>query len=132
MVITFNNLPHVRPNVLWIFGSTSHLNGEATSQDEKVKQTGSGIGGSGGINAGRVKKAILEGGHMLPFEKVDECASTLAAWMETQIEDFQAVENLWREHDSGRSERDMMVVSKLWLKNVRLDPRLKRVDKPNL
>lgn len=132
MVITFNNLPHVRPNVLWIFGASSHLNGEATSQDEKVKRTGSGIGGSGGFDAGRVKKAILEGGHMLPFEKVDECASTLAAWLETQIEDFQAVENLWREHDSGRSERNMMVVSKLWLKNVRLDPHLKRVDKPNL
>ena len=39
MVLTFLNLPSVRPNVLWIFGASSPINTLA-SQDEKVTRTG--------------------------------------------------------------------------------------------
>ena len=69
---------------------------------------------------------------MLPFEKVEKCAAVLATWLKKQMEDFEAVENFYWEHPSGRSERDMLVVSKLWLEKVRLDPRTKRTDKSKL
>ena len=132
MVITYNNLPHVRPNVLWLFGATSNINSARASQDEKTARTGTGVGGSGGEKAGRVKATTLNAGHMLPFEKVDECASTLAAWLEDQVRDYAATEKFWREFNSRKSERDRTVVSKTWLKTVRLDPRAKRIDKPHL
>ena len=132
MAITFENLPKVRPNVLWVFGGSSPLNPEE-AQNEKVARTGTGIGGNGGVRAGSVETVVVEdGGHMLPFEKVEKCAAALAAWLQKQIEDFEAVEKFYREHPSGRSEREMLVVSKLWLDNLRLKPRTKRTDKSKL
>ena len=132
MVLTFLNLPSVRPNVLWIFGASSPINTLA-SQDEKVIRTGTGVGGNGGADAGKVEKEVVQkGGHMLPFENSQECASLLAPWLEKQIEDFQTVEKFIGEHVSGRSERNMLAVSEQWLKNVRMKPREKRIDKPNL
>lgn len=132
MVMTYNNLPHVRPNVLWVFGVASNINGARVSQNEKVARTGTGVGGSGGEKAGRVRVATLDAGHMLPFEKVDECALTLAAWLEDQCRDYAATEKFWSEFNSRKSERDMTMVSKTWLNTVRLNPREKRIDKPNL
>ncbi len=132
MAIMFENLPKVRPNVLWVFGGLSPLNHEE-AQDEKVARTGTGIGGNGGVEAGSVERVVVEeGGHMVPFEKVEKCAAVLASWLEKQMEDFDAVEQFYREHPSGRSERDMLVVSKLWLENVRLKPHTKRTDKSKL
>lgn len=132
MVLTFLNLPSVRPNVLWIFGASSPINTLA-SQDEKVIRTGTGVGGNGGADAGKVEKEVVQkGGHMLPFENPQECASLLAPWLEKQIEDFQTVEKFVGQHVSGRSERNMLAVSEQWFKNVRMKPREKRIDKPNL
>ena len=130
--MTFENLPRVRPNVLWLFGGLSPLSFEK-AQDEKMTRTGIGIGGNGGARAGSVERVVVDdGGHMLPFEKVEKCAAILVTWLEKQMQDFEAVEKFYREHPSGRSERDMLVVSKLWLEKVLLDPRTKRTDKPNL
>ncbi|KAK0514229.1 hypothetical protein JMJ35_002846 [Cladonia borealis] len=132
MAMTFESLPKVRPNVLWVFGGLSPLSPEKF-QDEKVARTGTGVGGNGGVNAGSVEKVVVEdGGHMLPFEKIEKCAAILASWLEKQMEDFEAVEKFYREHPSGRSERNMLAVSKLWLDNVRLEPRTKRSDKSKL
>ena len=132
MVMAFHNLPHVRPNVLWVFGSLSPLNAPAL-QAEKVARTGTGLGGNGGVEAGNVETKVVEkGGHMLPFENVQQCASILATWLDKQMENFKAVESFLQRHDSGRSDRDKMAVSNLWLQNVRLKPREKRIDKSML
>lgn len=128
MVLTFENLPNVRPNVLWLFGALRSINTVA-SQAEKLARTGTGLGGNGGVEAGKVEKEVVQnGGHLLPFESVQKCASLLAPWLEKQIEDFKTVEKFLQYHDSGKSEHDMMNVSKLWLQNVRLKPREKRTD----
>ena len=132
MVLTFQQLPNVRPNILWIFGASSPINTLA-SQAEKLARTGTGVGGNGGAEAGNVEKEVVEKcGHMLPFENVQQCASILALWLEKQMKDYNATEEFLQEHDSGRSEPGMMKVSKLWLQNVRLKPREKRAGKPNL
>ena len=132
MAMTFENLPNIRPSVLWVFGGSSPLS-LPSMQDEKVARTGTGIGGNGGVKAGSVEKFVIEdAGHMVPFEKIAQCAQVLASWLEKQIEDFQAVETFYRENSSGRSERDMMVVSKLWMDNVRLRPQTKRSDRSKL
>ena len=131
-VLTFQNLPNVRPNVLWVFGALSPINTVA-SQAEKVARTGTGLGGNGGVEAGKVEKEVVEkGGHLLPFENVQRCASLVAPWLERQIEDFMIMERFFQDHDSGKSEHDMMEVSKLWLQNVRLKAREKRTDRPKL
>ena len=129
MLITFHNLPYVRPNLLWVFGTTSHLNASAEEQDEKVARSGIGLGGSGGTELGRVEKKTIEGGHMLPFEKVEDCACVLATWLETQIEDFRRIEDFWQRFRSGRSDRDMTTLSKEWMEKIRFSPKTRRDDR---
>lgn len=104
MVQTFTNLPFLRPNVLWLFGGRSSINTPEASRVEKVARTGTGIGGSGGAEAGRVDSITIEkGGHMLPFECVQECASLLAPCPAKQMQEFDEEDQFLKRHDSGRS-----------------------------
>ncbi len=53
-------LPQVRPGVLWICGGDS-LMSTPELRKEKMDLTGVGVGGSGGVAAGRVREVVLEG-----------------------------------------------------------------------
>ncbi|KAL8829817.1 MAG: hypothetical protein Q9191_001796 [Dirinaria sp. TL-2023a] len=131
MILTFRNLPSVRPNVLWLFGAKSHINSSEASRVDKVERTGTDVGGSGGTTSGSVESVVLaEAGHFLPFESVRECASELAPWIERQIQDFKTAEEFLRSHNSGKSEHEQL--SKLWLENVRLGSHARRNDKSRL
>lgn len=91
-----------------------------TLQDEKMELSGPGVGGSGGVRAGRVKKAVIEeSGHLAPFEKVQECASKIARWLKDQVDDFNVEQRFYSDFHSGKSERGMSVMSEDWLKSVR-------------
>lgn len=133
MVRTFIDLPFVRPDVLWLFGQNSMINTPESARVEKVARTGTGIGGSGGVELGRVKSVVLENaGHLLPFEIPKGCASALGGWLAEQIKEFEEVEAILQEHDSGKSEEDSRRISKLWTAKARLDPNVKREDKSRL
>ena len=121
MVLTHMNLPSVRPRLFWLFGARSHLN-PAEGREDKLRRTGTGVGGSGGAAEGQVEALVVDQAqHMLPLEKPGECAAALAAWLEREAGDYQKVGEWWDRHASGRSERDQLMVSKTWLKNVRLE-----------
>ena len=73
--LAMGNLPNLRPSVLYVFGADSPLS-LPSSQDEKMKLTSSGLGGSGGAAQGKVKKVVFPGlGHLLVFEDVKESFS---------------------------------------------------------
>ena len=59
----------------------------------------------------------------MPFEKVRECANVLTQWIERQIEVFEAEETFHQKNPSGKSQRDMPVMSK-----KRLDGVLQKAD----
>ena len=133
MALTFMNLPSVRPNVLWVFGARSTINTPEEARTEKLTRTGTGIGGSGGVEAGRVESVTIDkGSHMLPFENVQECAHVLAPWVDKQICDFVSVEGFLREYDGEKSSQGMRTVSKLWEEKVRLPPDTNRRDPSKL
>lgn len=133
VILTFSNLPHLRPSVLWMFGAKSPFNGSGQSRAEKMERTGTGIGGSGGAQRGQVTSVILEhSGHALPLQQPRECALELAKWAEKQIQDFVTAESYLQNHDSGRSTEDYKKLSGLWLDNVRLDAYTKRADRSKL
>jgi len=114
--ITMRNLPHLRPNVLYIFGGKSPMS-SAKAQDEKMETTGSGIGGSGGVAEGKVEKAILpESGHLLVFEDVKECAIVSAEWTMSWFRQWLKDEKFLREYGSRKSDRDMRRGSEAWVK----------------
>jgi hypothetical protein len=76
-MVALADLPQLRPGVLWMFASRSPMNFKHL-QDEKMKLTGTGRGGSGRERVERVEKSVLDGRHLLPFEKIPECADTLS------------------------------------------------------
>ncbi|MCJ1313626.1 hypothetical protein MMC25_007305 [Agyrium rufum] len=119
MVTMHRRLEGVRPRVLWIFGKRSPLNPKDERED-KLRRTGTGLGGNGGQAAEAVEEVVLEQGfHDLPQERPAECARALAGWLKKERIKFNE-EQQWRaKHDRMVSEKDMTVLSQLWLKNVR-------------
>lgn len=131
-VLTFLRLPELRPSVLWVYGSRSHINVSPLRSD-KMKVTGTGPGGSGGASQGKVQEVVLqETGHMVPFEKVKECADVISGWIEKELRSYCADNKFYSEHVSGKSEKDMKVLSKQWLETVRLKANVGRPAKANL
>ncbi|KAH8433848.1 uncharacterized protein LDX57_011485 [Aspergillus melleus] len=131
--IAFEYLSYVRPSVLYVFGEKSHINIPERRRD-KLERTGKGLGGSGGVAAGRVKAEILPGGsHMAPFEKIHETADAISSWISSQNELYQTEKEFWeRQHDSGKSERNSMALSSQWMKYVTQPVDIKRERKSNL
>ena len=117
-LLTYMHLPHLRPYVQWVYGSTSPIN-VPDLQNKRMEITGAGMGGSGGREMNKVEETIVNRtGHLAPFEKVEECASVLASWITKHLRNYQADELFLQQHQSGKSERNKLVMSKEWLKGV--------------
>lgn len=102
-------------------------------QDEEMALSGTGIGGSGCEGVGKVDKEVVKGaGHMVPLEKVRECASLLARWVSKQMDNFKADEQFYRENNSKKSERGRFIMSKDWMTGVRQKADAKRPVKQKL
>ncbi|KAL7924646.1 Alpha/beta hydrolase family domain-containing protein [Trichoderma austrokoningii] len=101
---TFARLPNLRPPVLYIFGGKSTACPPPLVK-EKLDTTGVGIGGSGGMKAGRVKHAIHpDCGHLVPLEKPLFCAKAAAIWAKTEIERWWEEEKAYEEWTSKSLE----------------------------
>lgn len=131
-ILTFRRLPELRPSVLWVYGSHSPVNYPSLCSD-KMKITGTGAGGSGGAPHEKVKQAVVQGtGHMMPFEKVSECADAISGWVVKMLDSYKAEKEFYSKHTSGKSDKDMTVLSKQWLEAVRLKANVGRPAKANL
>ncbi|PLB55595.1 hypothetical protein P170DRAFT_506158 [Aspergillus steynii IBT 23096] len=105
------NLPFLRPSVLWVFGGRSYLS-LPDAQDSKMRNTGTGIGGSGGAEKGMVEKAVLpKGGHTLVFEQVDWCAQVMTDWTQRWFGKWLEDEKFWQEYVSRHSDAGMLRMS---------------------
>ncbi|KAF7543091.1 hypothetical protein G7046_g10063 [Stylonectria norvegica] len=94
---TITRLPNVRPSVLYIFGGQSNLSPPNLRQ-EKMTITGTGVGGSGGANAGRVKEVVGEPyGHLIPLEAPLFCARAAAEWASSEVERWWVAEREYEE-----------------------------------
>ena len=87
---TFNLIPHLRPPCLDIVATgKSQFRKEAVQG--RLEIMGTGIGGSGGVSKGAVKMIdIPDAGHFVPFEKPNEVAKHIFAWLSERL-------RLWRE-----------------------------------
>jgi len=132
MVLVNQILPNVRPHVLWVFGESSNIN-TTEGREDKLKRTGTGVGGSGGAGVGQVEAVTLANQqHMLPLERPEDVAQLLASWLEKQLKDYRGVEDWYRTNESGKSERDMLVLSKSWMENVRRKENTPRIVREKL
>ncbi|PYI11920.1 hypothetical protein BO78DRAFT_457194 [Aspergillus sclerotiicarbonarius CBS 121057] len=131
--IAFEFLPYVRPSVLFVFGEKSHIN-IPRRRNDKLERTGTGLGGSGGVVAGRVREEVLRGAsHLAPLEKVYDTACVVSGWLEEQVATYRAEKEFFEhQYDSGKSERDGMRLSTKWMEYMKKPVDTKRPRKARL
>ena len=112
---TFHKLPSVRPSVLYIMGEESTLS-DAECQRDKVKLTGTGTGGSGGLAEGQVSDVILPGiGHLVPMEAPDATAQETANWLERVLTAWKIEEETFSQAHRSKPKTHHLQVDDDWL-----------------
>ena len=120
---TFARLPELRPSVLYIFGDTSEVSGEAMNE-EKLAATGVGVGGSGGRAEGRVKGVTLQGvGHLIAMEASERAAEETAKWIGSEMVRWREEEELWEREWKGKSLKEKQGIDDQWREAMGGDPR---------
>ena len=109
----FNQLPEIRPPTMYLFGRDSDLS-SPDARREKLRLTGSGVGGSGGVSRGKVKETVLPCGHLVPMELVRESAQASADFIDSELSCWEshslAVQNAW----GSVSHQDRTSIDEQW------------------
>ncbi|KAI9367932.1 Alpha/beta hydrolase family-domain-containing protein [Aspergillus egyptiacus] len=114
----FAQLPHLRPSVLYIFGGTSDMS-PPTMIADKLAHTGTGLGGSGGVVAGRVRDVVLKGiGHLVAQEAPVRCAEEAGKWLGPEIQRWREEERSFQEQWSRKSKVEKMTIDPRWKQHV--------------
>lgn len=114
----FARLPQLRPSVLYVFAGNSEMC-LPPMRDDKMANTGTGLGGSGGVAAGRVKGTILENtGHLLPLEIPKNCAYMVVCWLATELQRWCEEKEIFHSYWCNKSSTEKMSIDKEWLKFV--------------
>ena len=114
----FAQLPHLRPSVLYVFAGKSDMCMPDMRAD-KLANTGTGLGGSGGVVAGRVRDVFLEDfGHLLAQEAVNECADAAVCWLAPELRRWKDEEESFRFVWNKKTKLEKQTVDAEWLKNV--------------
>lgn len=107
---TADRLRNLRPGVLYIFGESSTVNPPDIRQ-EKAEITGTGVGGSGGVDKGRVEVVTLPGyGHLVPLEATRRCAELAGGFIEKEVAGWKAEEREVEAWRRGNTIREKQVV----------------------
>lgn len=80
--------------------------------------TGTGLGGSGGVAAGRVQDAVLDCGHMIPMEKVEECGERVAGFLSKELHRWKKERSAFEEYQRGKSRYEQMAIDERWKAEV--------------
>ena len=123
-VSTLHDLPFVRPPVLYIFGAKSPFS-PRREIERKMSTTGTGVGGSGGREAGKVQNIVVERtGHFVPLEKVEGCAEWIAdGWLPGWIERWEREEEVLKGLGAEKSEGGKrMRIGRAWKEMVEKGP----------
>lgn len=111
-------MPHLRPEVLFIFGGLSDVGTPAT-QDYLMEKTGIGVGGSGGAKEGAVSKHVFEKlGHLMPMDDPISCSRVASAWLGKELKVWAKKEAKFREEWANTPAREKVMVSEEWKEKI--------------
>ena len=126
---TFQNLPFLRPSVLYLFGGKSPLSNPEWCK-MKMNRTGIGPGGSGGAAEGRVKQVVFEDvGHLIPMEAVTDTGNVSAEWIARETERWQEGEEAWRQKWEAKPEIERSTISDEWKRHISAESRTEGSEK---
>ncbi|KAL4811213.1 Alpha/beta hydrolase family-domain-containing protein [Aspergillus unguis] len=127
----FTQLPHLRPSVLYIFGGQSEMS-PPTMVADKLANTGTGIGGSGGVLAGRVRDVMLkDNGHLVAQEAPVKCAEEASKWLGAELKRWREEEKAFRDQWSQKSKIEKMTIDSRWKAHVPAPVRPKKEPSPS-
>ncbi|KAH8731125.1 Alpha/beta hydrolase family-domain-containing protein [Phaeosphaeriaceae sp. PMI808] len=128
--VVFNQLPNIRPGVLYVFGEKSFLTDDAVIE-EKMRLTGSGVSGSGGRAEGRVANVMVkDAGHLIPMEKVEESALHIGKWIQKDMERYWDWETKTEEEWGSKKGIEKSVLSDRFVEELdAVIPRQKKESK---
>jgi pimeloyl-ACP methyl ester carboxylesterase len=113
----YNRLPEVRPGIFYIFGETSAVS-HGDMNREKMLRTGIGVGGSGGVEAGRVKDITLPRvGHLIPMEDPERTADEIAEWVGVEMPRFTEELKSW-EIWQAKTLKEKSDIDEQWSKTM--------------
>ncbi|CAF9910007.1 hypothetical protein IMSHALPRED_008528 [Imshaugia aleurites] len=119
----FNDLPRLRPSTLYIFGGQSDLSAPDLRK-QKMERTGTGVGGSGGAHAERVKEVVFQDvGHLIPMEAVARCAAAAGEWLANDLKRWRGEEAEFKREWEAKDRRAKYTVSEEWKQHIGGDPR---------
>ncbi|KAL8243776.1 hypothetical protein R6Q59_010034 [Mikania micrantha] len=126
---TFMNLSALRPSAFYIFAELSTTSTPAFNE-AKLKNTGVGWNGSGGVEEGKVDSVTMKGvGHLAPMEDVAGCADVVAAWIGREYRGWRSD---WEERDrvwvKGKELREKQEVEQEWKDKMGGSPKRKMKD----
>lgn len=114
----FKRLGEIRPSVQYIFGGKSELS-PLLEREAKMVKTGAGVGGSGGAEAERVKKVVLDCGHLVPMERTNESAQIIAEHLGSEVERWQDERRVLQEHSAASSRHSQIAIDERWSEEIR-------------
>ncbi|KAL3464758.1 Alpha/beta hydrolase family-domain-containing protein [Aspergillus heterothallicus] len=116
--LIFAQLPHLRPSVLYIFGGTSDMS-PPTMIADKLASTGTGLGGSGGAAADRVRSVVLKDiGHLVAQEAPIQCAENASSFLGMELKRWREEEKLFRDQWSTKSKIEKLTIDSRWKAHV--------------
>ena len=120
-----SELARLRPGALYIFGGQSQLS-TPDLRKQKMELTGTGVGGSGGVQADRVREVVIEDvGHLIPMEAVTRSAAAAGEWLTSDIKRWRGEEADFKREWEAKERKTKYTITEEWKKNVGGDPRRK-------
>lgn len=114
----FAQLPHLRPSVLYVFGSKSEMSLPQVNA-EKLAATGTGLGGSGGVPAGRVRDVTLDQiGHLVAQEAPVKCADVASTWLGQELQRWRDEDRAFKAEWSKKSKTEKVTIDARWKEHV--------------
>lgn len=103
---------------MYVVGGTSEICSPETNQ-EKLAMTGTGVGGSGGVPAGRVGLVTLDKiGHLVAMEAPVRCAEIASSWLGPEMKRWRDEEDAFRKEWNKKSKIEKMTVDERWKAHV--------------
>ncbi|PFH58620.1 hypothetical protein XA68_13437 [Ophiocordyceps unilateralis] len=112
------HLSELRPSTLYIFGGRSDLS-TPELREEKMATTGTGVGGNGGDSASRVKQVVLDCGHLVAMEKVEECAEAITEFLDYELARQRREKATQKQQWEQTPRLKQITVDEQWVKEVK-------------
>ena len=124
---THNNLPFVRPSVLYVLGGKSEMSPPAV-QAKRIEVTGTGVGGNGGASKGRVKTEVVkDAGHLVPMDEATQCAYLIANWVGKEMVRWREEER--KEREAWAAVKEKSTFGEEWKQMMRWKPKVSTAAK---